>query len=175
MRVDPRLVLVSLLFTRSAQAVTAPLTAEGPDGSTVREVGVLSSPGGPGLAAAQALGLAEGFRTVAANPGDWRSFAIVHDSTITWPSRVTLWRECEGREVAALQVFVMSPPIEQRVTMLGTMFPARLDPGTLWRKRVRSGAVATVVFARFPVDSCRGEATGLRVGRARVLEAATGR
>jgi hypothetical protein len=143
------------------------LTAELAPGVTVREAGEIPAMPEAAIQAARSLGLAQGFRLVADQPGDWRRFVLVHDSIVAWPAGETLILTCDSTEVAAGLVFAMTPPLEQRVIRVGGRSGTVLDPNQLWRVRSNRGTMATILFARFPFDSCRGAATGLRAGHTR--------
>lgn len=121
--------------------------------------GRIDPPSGTAIAAAQATGLAEGFRLVARAPGDWWSLALEHDTTLTWPAHTNVTVRCGAGWVKAMDIYAMTPPLEQRVIRIGGAYALELDPSRLWRRRFRKGKVATVIFARFPSDSCRGEVT----------------
>lgn len=166
----PALMLALFLATPGH---AAGLSTKVRSGVVVREAGAIPEMPEAAIAAARSVGLAEGFRIVADRPGDWRRFMLVHgESTFTWPRDTTLFLVCEGREVEATDLFAMTPPLEQRVHRLGGRYATALDPTRLWRVRSNRGTVGTVLFARFPIDSCRTDATGLRVGHTR---AGTGR
>ena len=165
-RINPRVLAAALLFASPVWGAE-PLATELIPGVTLRQAGAIAPPGEMALAAARSMGLAQGFRYVADTPGDWRSFALAHDSLLVWPRGTTLILTCEGHEVEAAELFAMTPPLEQRIIRLGGTFSVELDPGRLWRRGYRVGAVSTVFFARFPLDSCRGEATSLRACLAR--------
>jgi hypothetical protein len=157
------LLTLALLVSPASSATLA--TEVG--GAAVREAGEIPMLPEAAIQAARSLGLAEGFRVVADQPGDWRRFVLVHDSTMTWPAGFTLFLSCDSTEVPATQVFAMTPPLEQRVVRLGGWYGTRLDPNQLWRVRSNRGTMATILFARFPFDSCRGVATSLRAGHTR--------
>lgn len=101
------------------------------------------------LSAMRWTGKGEATRYIADRGGWWYSFALDQgDSTIVWPGATVISVTLKDSTLAAEEVFVMSPPPEQRILRLGGM-PVRLEPGSLWRRRFRNHGIRTVIFARF--------------------------
>ena len=103
------------------------------------------------LAPARLMGLADGFRYVADHPGNWWKLALEADSAFTWPGRqrvVAVFADSE--RVACDELWVMSPPTQQRLKRIGAGWDAWVDPGELWRQPYRRRGVATMLFVRFP-------------------------
>jgi hypothetical protein len=167
MRLDPRYVVLSLMFAAVPVRGDGVITFPGPGGVRVIAGNELPSRNPIELMAMRTTGLADGYRLAGETPGIWRSLALQHDSTLTWPRGGTIVATCDGREVKALDLFAMTPPYEQRVIRLGGAWAVDLEPSKVWQRLYQRGprewrVMSTVLFVRFPVDSCRGDITAMR-------------